>query len=235
MTLEWHALNAKTTMVEIVARISSRVFLGLELCRNPAWLRITADYTVNVFFGVMALKKWPKYLHPFVWRFVPEVRTVRDQIQEAVNLIQPVVEKRTAEGKSPSSRKTYSDTIQWANELANGRPYDPALLQLGFSLAAIHTTSDLLSQILYNICAYPEYIDPLREEIVTVLKEHGMTKAGLFKMKLMDSIMKESQRLKPGAMRTCSFSNASVLVLTSHNTNKYSYDAPHGIGGYNPF
>ncbi|KAI9148928.1 cytochrome P450 monooxygenase NtnM [Paramyrothecium foliicola] len=198
---EWHPLDLTNTALQIVARVSSRVFLGPELCRNPDWLRITINYTVNLFYGVMALKKWPRYLHPIVWRFVPEVRKVQDQIQEAVRLIKPVVEKRTAEGKSAKSRTEYVDAIQWANETASstGRHYDPALLQLGFSLAAIHTTSDLLTQVLHNLGTYPEYIEPLREELVSVLKEEGMTKAGLYKLQLLDSFIKESQRIKPGA------------------------------------
>jgi cytochrome P450 len=190
----------KETILEIVARISSRVFLGPELCQNPAWLRITVDYTMNLFFGVMALKKWSRLLHPIVWRFVPEVRKVRQQIEEAVCLIEPVVGERIAGSRSSAaflSKAKYTDAIQWAHELADGRPYHPALLQLGFSLAAIHTTTDHLSQALYDLCSYPEYIEPLRDELVTVLKESGMTKAGPFKLKLMDSFMKESQRLKP--------------------------------------
>jgi hypothetical protein len=203
----------KETIVEIVARISSRVFLGPELCRNPAWLRITVDYTMNLFFGVMALKKWSRLLHLIVWRFVPEVRKVRQQIEEAVRLIQPVLDERIAGSRSSaasSSKAKYTDYIQWAHELADGRPYHPALLQLGFSLAAIHTTTDHLSQALYNPCSYPGYIEPLRDELVTVLKESGMTKAGLFKLKLMDSFMKESQGLKPGAMREY-FSSCPIM------------------------
>ncbi|KAI9037685.1 cytochrome P450 [Aspergillus affinis] len=196
---EWHQIHLKTTLLEIVARLSSRVFLGPDICRNPAWLRITIDYTINVFFGVMALKKWPVFIRPLIWRFVPEVSKVRSQIEEAVRIIRPVVDKRMAE-HAAGSEKTYNDAIQWAIELSKGRPYDPALLQLGFSLAAIHTTTDLLSQVIYDLCAHPEYIEPMREEIRTVLKEEGMTKPGLFKLKLMDSVIKETQRFKPGAM-----------------------------------
>nr|A0A455LM27.1 RecName: Full=Cytochrome P450 monooxygenase atnM; AltName: Full=Arthripenoid biosynthesis cluster protein M [Arthrinium sp.]AYO60886.1 cytochrome P450 monooxygenase AtnM [Arthrinium sp.] len=161
---EWHSVNVKGTILEIVARLSSRVFLGPELCRNPAWLRITVDYTTNLFFGVVALKKWRSFLHPLVWRFVPEVRKVRQQIEEAIQLIQPVVDKRHAESRSSAASSGKKD------------------------------------QTLYDLCSYPEYIEPLRDELVTVLKESGMTKAGLFKLKLMDSFMKESQRFKPGAM-----------------------------------
>lgn len=224
----------KETILEIVARMSSRVFLGPELCRNPAWLRITVDYTTNLFFGVMALKKWHRLLHPIVWRFVPEVRKVRQQIEEAVRLIQPVVDERIAESRSStasSSKAKYTDAIQWAHELADGRPYHPALLQLGFSLAAIHTTTDQLSQTLYDLCSHPEYIEPLRDELVTVLKESGMTKAGLFKLKLMDSFMKESQRIKPGAMSQY----LSPYPLNLNLIFNSSHDATFGNGGCNSF
>ncbi|PLB44097.1 cytochrome P450 [Aspergillus steynii IBT 23096] len=192
-------IKQERTLLEIVARLSSRVFLGPEICRNPAWLRITIDYTVNVFFGVMALKRWHVFIRPLIWRCVPEVSKVRSQINEAVAIIQPVVEKRMAE-HAPGSKKTHNDANQWAIELSKGRPYDPALLQLGFFLAAIHTTTDLLSQVMYDLCAYLECIEPMREEIQTILKEEGMTKAGLFKLKLMDSVIKETQRFKPGAI-----------------------------------
>jgi cytochrome P450 len=203
---EWHSLNLKTTILEVVARISSRVFLGTEVCRNPAWLRITIDYTVNIFMAVQALKKWPKILQPYVWRFVPEVTKVRAQKDEARRIIQPVVDKRIADnwavsGDSSKKKTTYSDAVRWVHEIANGRPYDAAIIQLGFSMAAIHTTTDLLTQVLYDLCKHLELIEPLREELVTVLKEDGLQRTSLYKLKLMDSVVKESQRLKPTNIR----------------------------------
>ncbi|RYO79388.1 hypothetical protein DL766_000126 [Monosporascus sp. MC13-8B] len=199
---EWHALDAKATLVKIIARLSSRVFLGHELCRSPAWLRITIDYTMTVFRGVMALKRWPSFLRPVVWRFVPEVRRVNEQIDEAVHLITPII-KNKAESNSSSPETTKParlDVFQWASEVANGRRYDPTLLQLGFSMASMHNTTDLATQVLYDLCAHPEYIEPLRKEVETVLEEEGMTKAGLARFKLMDSFMKESQRIKPSEL-----------------------------------
>jgi cytochrome P450 len=196
---EWHEVDAKATVVEIIARLSSRVFLGPELCRNPEWLRITIDYTMTVFHGIMALKKWPSFLHRIVWRFVPEVRRVNEQIAEAVRLIRPVIDKKMAQGKilPDGSKPAHLDVIQWASEVADGRRYDPTLLQLGFSMASMHNTTDLVTQILYDLSAHPSYIDPLRAEIETVLTEEGMTKSALARLKLMDSFMKESQRIKP--------------------------------------
>lgn len=37
----------------------------------------------------------------------------------------------------------------------------------------------------------------MREEIIRVITEHGWRKTSLYNLKLMDSVLKESQRLKP--------------------------------------
>lgn len=70
---------------------------------------------------------------------------------------------------------------------------------------------------IIQICQNPEVLQPLREEIITVLKEEGCeyalallapakavlilrvregSKVSLYKMKLLDSFMKETQRLQ---------------------------------------
>ena len=45
--------------------------------------------------------------------------------------------------------------------------------QIGLSLAAIHTTSDLITQSVVNLCKYPEVIPALREEALDVLSKYG--------------------------------------------------------------
>ena len=89
------------------------------------------------------------------------------------------------------------DAIDWFERTSNGRSYDPAMVQLVMSLAAIHTTTDLVCQTLMDIAQHPEILEPLREEISTILKEEGWRKTSLYKMKLLDSVIKESQRMKP--------------------------------------
>lgn len=57
--------------------------------------------------------------------------------------------------------------------------------------------ADMLTQVLLGLCAHAEVIQPLREKIVTVIQEEGWKKPALYKLKLMDSVLKESQRMKP--------------------------------------
>jgi Cytochrome P450 len=48
---------------------------------------------------------------------------------------------------------------------------------------------------LYRLLANPEYTEPLREEVNTVIKEEGWTKAGIDRMYKIDSFLRETQRL----------------------------------------
>ncbi|OGM47935.1 putative cytochrome P450 monooxygenase [Aspergillus bombycis] len=197
----WHALPLKSSILKVVAQLSSRIFLGDQICRNPNWLRITVDYTIDSFKAAEALRLWPKAFRAIVAQFLPSCRKIRAELQEAQDIIWPVLDARRRDkqaaisgGKEP---ERYNDAMEWLEECAKGRSYEPAFGQLIFSVAAIHTTSDMLTQVLYDLCGRNELIQALREEVITVVQEEGWKKPTLYKLKLMDSVLKESQRLKP--------------------------------------
>lgn len=91
----------------------------------------------------------------------------------------------------------YNDAMEWLEQVAKGRAYDPAAIQLTFSIVAIHTTSDMTTQAIYDLCGREELVQELRDEIVSVISADGWKKTALYKLQLMDSFLKESQRLKP--------------------------------------
>ena len=55
--------------------------------------------------------------------------------------------------------------------------------------------SQSLTHALFDLAAAPEYIQPLREEIESVLAVEGWTKIAMGKMWKLDSFLKESQRV----------------------------------------
>ena len=61
-------------------------------------------------------------------------------------------------------------------------------------MAAVVTTSELLKQTLIEICSH-ELMIPLREEVEAVVHEPGWSPAALTNMRLLDSVIKETQRL----------------------------------------
>jgi cytochrome P450 len=53
----------------------------------------------------------------------------------------------------------------------------------------------LIAFVLYNLCRYPEYIQPLRDEIQTL--PEGQPNNSNDEMPYLDSFLKETARLNP--------------------------------------
>ncbi|KAJ5375854.1 Cytochrome P450 [Penicillium concentricum] len=200
---DWHTVDWSQHVVRFVGRMSASVFVGPELARDPKWQELILTSTINTFMGVRALRAWPAFLRPLVHWFLPELRKCRQQIRLARVMLQPIFDRRVY-GQSESSEgdksEKFEDTIQWLEEIAAGRPYDAAASQIAFSISAMHTTSELLKQAMLDICMHPELIPALRDEAQKAVEESGWTTAGVFKMQLLDSAVKETLRLKPGSL-----------------------------------
>jgi cytochrome P450 len=198
---EWHETVLKDALLEIVARLSSAIFLGNEDVRNdPTWLRITKEYTVDSFVASHQLRMYPKFMWPVVALLSPQARKVKAQLKEAEAIIGPVIARRRAEIASPNaSKKVRYDSIEWLEQTAKGKKikYAPAAMQLTLALSAIHTTTDLITTTMYEVLQYPETIQLLRNEIVGVIGDGKLKHSALYNLKLMDSVIKEAQRLKP--------------------------------------
>ncbi|KAG8160081.1 hypothetical protein KVR01_010718 [Diaporthe batatas] len=200
---EWHSLPLKDTILTLVARISSRVFLGEELCRNEAWHKISREYTTTVFPAADVLRAYPAgIIRSIAARLLPICRAASAQVAEARSVLRPVLERRAAAKKAAAAegRKVeFNDAVEWFENAAAkaGADYEPAAMQLFLSIVAIHTTSDLLTQVMEDLAGHPEVVEDLRTEIKEVLSDGGWKKTSLTNMKLLDSVIKESQRLKP--------------------------------------
>ncbi|KAH0422928.1 hypothetical protein CcaCcLH18_12530 [Colletotrichum camelliae] len=201
--IEWREIEVKSVVLDTVARLSARVFLGEELCRNEDWLRATKEYTVNFFVAGTHLRMVPRPLRPILHWFVPKCRELRASFDESRRIIMPYIEKRRAARAAAlaSNKKIpeFHDAIDWADQEAatRGVSYDPAIMQLMLAVAAIHTTADLVTEILLQLALHPEYVAPLREEVIHILRSEGLKKSSLHNMKLLDSALKEAQRHKP--------------------------------------
>ncbi|KAF5250705.1 hypothetical protein FANTH_4148 [Fusarium anthophilum] len=195
---EWHVLNLREDVANIVTRMSSRVFMGEELCHDEGWNKAQAYYTMKTFQAMMVLCMVPRWLGPYIHWILPPCWIVRKSLAAARKQLAPHI-KRRQEIKTAAiargEKSPFDDTIEWFAQ--SGSQLPPADCQISLSLAAIHTTTDLLSQVMIDIAAHPVLFTEMRKEIIGVLSTSGMTKTALSNLKLMDSVVKESQRLKP--------------------------------------
>ncbi|KAF4832904.1 Cytochrome P450 monooxygenase trt6 [Colletotrichum tropicale] len=190
---EWQHIQFYMTAAQAAARLSALTFLGEELCHNPEWIDISISFTGVALHSGNSLRAWPAILRPFVHHFLPELWYIKGITKKARAIILPELERRRA-ARSTSTKP--QDSLSWLDDVRGDRDFDIVKGQLFLTFAAIHTTSSVLTALLYDLINNPKYFDLLREEIAQVLREDGgWKKTSLYKMKLMDSCMKESQRL----------------------------------------
>ncbi|KAK7418755.1 hypothetical protein QQX98_003773 [Neonectria punicea] len=175
----------KPKLLDLIARFSTRVFIGPELCTNNEWLDITTMYTLDSFIAAHALRSWPA-----ITRLI--------EMRDARRIIQPVLEDQRARNRKAreagESTAKVADAVGWIDDAAKGYGYDAAAAQIGLALAANHTTTQALCSVFFDLLTHPEHIELLRDEIRSVLGEGGWKKTSLYQLRLMDSLMKESQR-----------------------------------------
>lgn len=140
--------------------------------------------------------------------FVPEIRRVWEHNARARELVTPIIKQREREEKLEGYEKP-NDAIEWVRDVlpeADKKDYVyHGIAQLAIGAVSIHTTTQLATNVIFNLATYPEYIPILKEEIDTVLEESGgvWTLDSMSKLKKMDSFMKESLRYNGPTTSKC--------------------------------
>ncbi|KAF2764027.1 cytochrome P450 [Teratosphaeria nubilosa] len=199
---DWTPLHIHSLTIKTIARVFARIFIGPDLCRNPEWLHISVSYTRNVSIARNLLRLFPAALQHLAARCMPSYWRIYSQRAAAERLLGPIIrERRVAATSNDVHYKGAEDLLQWMMDEAREdekSEADMAHRQLLLGLASIHTTSLRILHTFYDLCAYPECVDPLREEKGAVLREDGsIKKTTLHRLRRLDSFLKESQRLHP--------------------------------------
>ncbi|KAL2825998.1 cytochrome P450 [Aspergillus cavernicola] len=228
----WVPVNLYYMILKLINRSTSRIIVGDALCRSELWLDTVVSYTHNLGITIIILRPLPKFVRPFVAKLLPSVRHLNKTlkwVKEEV-FIPIIVERRAAEATDPKYRKP-DDFMQWMMETADNE-YDkePENIAQGLliimALAVVHTSTMLITQGLYDLLIRPELVDPLRHEIIETLKDGwaNATVSSFSSQRLMDSFLRESQRLTPTgevnvqriAKETIIFSDGFIIPKGTH-------------------
>ncbi|RAH47815.1 cytochrome P450 monooxygenase ftmG [Aspergillus brunneoviolaceus CBS 621.78] len=206
-TSDWQTVSIRETVLALVAQMTTRALIGPELSRNPDWLEIAISFTTNRAIAVAAIQAWPRFLQPLAHWFLGPCQTVRRQIQRARGMLLPVLREkagRTNDDDPSASTTAHRDfsTLTFIDQFARGARYDATLAQLRLIAVSVLTTADLVEKVVARLVEHPELIPPLREEAISVLtaSPQGIHRSSLLKLTLMESVMKESQRLEPATL-----------------------------------
>lgn len=141
---DWTGEYIYMKLVNVVAKVSGRVFVGPELCRDQGYLDAGINYTMELMNAQCAVKNMRPWIRPFLAPRLPEVLLLRKREKQATEFLRPVVQARRDAEKNPDYQKP-DDMLQWLLNRSVDYKIDStahlAKLQLGITFAAIHTTS----------------------------------------------------------------------------------------------
>lgn len=205
---DWTEVDINDKLLDIVAKVSGRVFVGPDLCQDPEYLELGRNYTVYLVEALFAIKRTRPWLRPIVGHRLPEVKRLRDAEKKAAEFVEPIVRARLEAEKSDPNWQKPDDMMQWLIK-HNDKDGHVSVehigkCQLGLIFAAIHTTTMTATNILYTLVSTPEYVEPLREEVRNAMHENGgsITTRALQQMVKLDSYMKEVFRFYPPGIST---------------------------------
>jgi len=194
ITEEWQSVRVMDTMMKVVCRASNRIFVGLPLCRNSDFVDLNVQFTIDVVKTAFILQMVPTFLKPIVNSLISNTSR---RVDDGVRHLAPIIQARRQEREQKENEKPL-DLLTWLMDEAKGEETTDRNLSLRIltvNFAAIHTSSMTFVHAFYYLATFPEYMQPLREEVEEVVKSEGWTKAGLDQMHKLDSFIKESQRL----------------------------------------
>ncbi|OBT75677.1 hypothetical protein VF21_05186 [Pseudogymnoascus sp. 05NY08] len=206
---EWYPLTVHPSTLTAIGRITTRILVGKKYTTLPAWTDTLAGFANGIIIQSFLLKHlW----RPIVPLIAPLFNTTR-RVAKLRALILPDVRALLANPLPPGTYQDGKPTVlpMMVNYVLSRPGYAEAkestvltgvigrLLDLSF--AAVDTTTITLTHCIHDLVSHPPsiYADPILEQARSVLASNNgvWTTQALSSLPLLDSFIKESQRLHP--------------------------------------
>ncbi|KAK8087840.1 P450 monooxygenase [Apiospora hydei] len=214
-TDEWVEVNVYQTLLRIVARLSTRVFVGLPLCREPEFLEVCESFNRNVALSGAFLNLLPSFLKPFLAPLVSSADYLR--YKKCSRYILPTIKERLGILKNREKLPMFdpsppSDYIQWAIDHAvqkgglESRELESRVIATRFAIlcfAAIQSSVITLTNAVFDIASSPDcvsFLDTMRREVLNetasaTTAAPSWSRAMMARLTHVDSALRESLRL----------------------------------------
>jgi len=214
-TNNWKEVNPNSTLLQIVARGSNRVFVGFPLCRDQKFIHSCLSYASTLFPCSIAIRHVPKPLQPL---FTPLITIANQRHRRTIaKFVKPEVQRRMAElsGHGPDAEKALKNSrstencLNWLIDAAlkSGRAFDrdPYIITqrlIILQFVTMYPISGSSTDALYDIVSQPNseaIVASIRQNINEVLStnDNTWTKRALSQLTTLDSAFRESLRLAP--------------------------------------
>lgn len=209
---DWKAINIEYVMRMLVARMTAKIFMGEPVCRDPEWLKISIDFSIDMFKTTFGLKMFPQWMYPVAIYLLPQRWRARRQLRQSQNFVALLMEKHLEALKLGIEED--ETLLNW--QIDHATPSERAIPEMAarqciLTLASIHTTAMTISNIIYDLCANPEWFVPMAEEVDDIFASMGgadkawgegcSSKEWVAGLQKVDSLFVESQRQNPVILR----------------------------------
>lgn len=224
----------------LVARSVGKLLIGSPASQSPEWLEIAGSMPPDIVTAATTIKMLPPWTHLIITHLLPArfrmkrslrraaelvVRPAMEMISNKVTTDKAQLEDGSFQGQEGENQKTL---LRWmmdhVDDDENDRLSKMTRRVVFMSFVSTHTTSMAICDILFDLCAHPEFAGVLREEATNVTDELGPmggrtgTKQWLGRLEKLDSFYVESQRFNYPGMReshhTCLLTPWSCLLFT---------------------
>ncbi|GJE89096.1 cytochrome P450 [Phanerochaete sordida] len=193
---DWKPIPALSSSLKLILRMSNRAFVGAPLCSEPEYLDAVMDFMNSVFKGAVIYNCLPAFLRPLLARWLDLVNPCLDR---AVRLLTPHYQARVAEHAAAGAHwpGAADDLLAClvASDVRDVR--ELARIMLVVNLAAVHTTSQSLTAVLYLLASRPDWQAALRAEAEAALGAGAgaaYDRDALARLRMLDSFIQESLR-----------------------------------------
>ncbi|GLB40935.1 putative cytochrome P450 [Lyophyllum shimeji] len=199
---EWTPIPARETFTQIVCQVSSRAFVGLPVCRNRDYCKLSIKFTTHVMAAAATINLFPRTMRPLVGFLYNKLSGHQARMYK---LLGPEIEarKRRYLETGVDYADKPNDMLSWVMEAATPGTERAtsalALRMLAINFMAIHTTYVAFAHTVYNLASQQHYLDVLRDEVESHLDlSNGPTHWTVEDLEgcvKLDSFIKESLRL----------------------------------------
>ncbi|KAI0401578.1 cytochrome P450 [Xylaria palmicola] len=198
----WTSLPALDLLCGIAHRIASRILVGEEVCRNPAFQGASAEYFQgHAMLGFILLHIPIRAIREVLK--VPLSYFQRRRQRRVLSLVSSVMRKRLEARLSGKDGEDHIDCMSWTLKIKDDFPKsknEDQFWQMSHELihllGASHAPTGMaLTQLLWLILDEPQYLEPLRKEAEEAIAQYGMTSKLFSHLPLQDSFIRETNRL----------------------------------------
>lgn len=187
----------KESVWKMFAQIMSRTFINeKEFYRNPEWVNASSEYVELSALAGYELRAFPKWAKRFAAPFLPNCRKLQTLYEHIDTLLKPLMEK--LDGQSSGDSKNPLDFLYQNLE---GKSDAITSMLIALCLVSYDGGAELFTNVLHSIWGNDQLISDLRSEIVNEVGKEGFNRNSLQSLLLMDSVLKEAQRMHPESVR----------------------------------